>query len=178
MTETPELPVPVETSTAVVEAEAMADAHLAREEEVRRVATVVRWLDDLVRIPGTRFGIGLDPIVGLVPVVGDLITGAIGLTVLVSARRRGVPRVVLARMLLNLGLDALLGALPVVGDVFDLVWRSNTRNLELLERHQGELEPAARPADYAVLAAAVAVVGLSVAAPVLALGWLWGWLVG
>lgn len=162
----------------VAEAEAMAETHLARQDEARRVAKVVRWLDDLIRIPGTRFGIGLDPILGfLLPGVGDAITGAASITVLVAARRRGVPTVVLARMLLNLAVDTVVGMVPVVGDVFDVAWRANIRNLALLERHDGELEPRARPGDYAVLATAVALVGLSVAAPIFLLVWLVGLLV-
>jgi hypothetical protein len=172
------LPTPVSSPDhpdPVAEAEAMADAHLARQDEARRVAVVVRWLDDLVRIPGTRFGIGLDPIVGLLlPGVGDAIMGAASMTVLLAARRRGVPTVVLARMLLNLAIDVVGGMVPVVGDAFDVVWRANIRNLALLERHEGELEPRARPGDYAVLAAAVGLVGLSVAAPIVLLVWLVG----
>jgi hypothetical protein len=158
---------------AVAQAEAMADAHLARTEEVERVGKVVRWLDDLVRVPGTRFGIGLDAILGaIVPGAGDLVTGAMGLTVIVAAARRGVPRIVLARMLLNVGIDTMLGIVPVVGDAFDLFWRSNTRNLALLERHQGELEPRARPGDWAIVGAAVTMVLASVATPIVLLAWL------
>lgn len=157
----------------------MAERHLARTDEVRRVAEVVRWMDDLVRVPGTRFGFGLDAVLGfLLPGLGDLVTGAAAITVITAAQRRGVPRVVLLRMLLNLGVDVLGGMVPVVGDAFDLVWRANVRNLALLERHQGELEPRARPGDYAVVAAAVAIVGLGVAAPILLAVWLLGLLVG
>jgi hypothetical protein len=164
---------------SVAEAEAMADAHLARVEEVRRVGNVVRWLDDAVRVPGTRFGIGLDAVLGFFfPVVGDVITGAAALAVLMAAVRRGVPRVVQARMLPNIGVDVLVGMVPVVGDAFDLLWRSNTRNLALLERHQHELEPQARSGDYAVVAAAVALVAASVAAPIMLLVWLVGLLGG
>lgn len=157
----------------------MADAHLARQEEVRRVASVVRWLDDLVRVPGTRFGFGLDAILGFfVPVLGDLVTGAVAVSVITAAQRRGVPRIVVLRMLLNLGIDTLGGLVPVVGDAFDLVWRANVRNLELLERHEGELEPRARKSDYLVVAAAVGLVGIGVAAPIMLLVWLIGLIAG
>lgn len=170
---------PAVRGDVVAEAEAMADAHLAREREVQRVANVVRWLDDLVRVPGTRFGFGLDAIVGLVvPGVGDLVTGAVAVTVITAAQRRGVPRVVVARMLLNLGIDVVGGMVPVAGDAFDLVWRANVRNLELLERHQTELEPRARRGDYAIVAAAVALVAIGVAAPIFLMVWLVGMLVG
>lgn len=156
----------------------MADVHLARTDEVERVGKLVRALEGLVRVPGTRFGVGLDAILGaLIPGVGDLLTGALALTVIVAAARRGVPRIVLARMLVNVGVDTVFGMLPVAGDAFDLLWRSNTRNLELLERHQGELEPRARPGDWAIVAAAATAVLASVAAPIFLVAWLlslWG----
>ena len=161
-------------SSAVAEAEAMADEHLAREEEVRRVGALVRWLDDLIRIPGTKLGIGLDPLIGAIaPGVGDAVTGAASLAVLMTAIRRKVPTIVVARMLLNIAIDTILGAVPVVGDVFDVLWRSNYRNLQLLERHQGELEPRARAGDYALVLGAVALVAASVAAPIV----LWMWMI-
>lgn len=157
----------------------MAEQHLAREEEVRRVGQLVRFLDDAVRVPGTRFGIGLDALLGFfLPVVGDAITGVAALSVLGTAMRRGVPRVVLARMLLNIVIDVVFGMIPVVGDAFDLLWRSNTRNLALLERHQGELEPKARAGDYAIVATAVGVVGLSIAAPFMLAWWMFALLLG
>lgn len=158
---------------SVADAERMAERHLARTDEVARVASMVRWLDDLVRIPGTKFGVGLDAVVGaLVPVLGDAITGAVALTMLGTAVRRGVPRVVVARMFLNIAIDSGLGMIPVAGDVFDLLWRSNTRNLALLERHQGELEPRARVGDWAMVGAATAVVAAGIAAPLFVIAWL------
>ena len=173
-------PVLVDSYTdSVAEAEAMAETHLARQEEVRRVAGIVRWMDDLVRVPGTRFGIGLDAILGFfVHVLGDLVSGAAAVMVITAAQRRGVPPVVVLRMLLNVGIDTLVGMIPVVGDAFDLVWRANVRNLELLERHQGELEPRARKGDYVVVAAAVGLVAVGLAAPILLLVWLVGLVAG
>lgn len=166
-------------SDAVAEAEAMADAHLARVEDVRKVGVLVRWLDDLIRIPGTKFGIGLDSVVGFfLPGVGDAITGVASIAVLSTAIRSGVPRVVVARMLMNIAIDTVGGLLPVVGDVFDLFWRSNVRNLELLERHQHELQPRARAADYLWVGLAVALVGASVAAPFVLGYWILGAIFG
>ena len=157
---------------SVAQAEAMADAHLARQAEIERLGTLVRWLDDLVRVPGTKFGIGLDAVVGFfVPVVGDAIMGAMGLTLVAAAVRRGVPKVVIARMLLNLGIDLGVGMIPIVGDVFDGMWRANVRNLVLLERHQNELAPVARPSDYLWVAAGATMVVGAVAAPFVLL-WL------
>jgi len=158
---------------SVADAEQMAEHHLARTEEVAKVGSMVRWMDDLVRVPGTKFGIGLDAIVGaVVPGLGDAVTGIVALGLLRTAVRRGVPRVVVTRMFLNIAVDVLFGMVPVVGDAFDLVWRSNVRNLALLERHQGELEPRARTADWAIVGAAGALVVASVAAPVFLVAWL------
>jgi hypothetical protein len=132
-----------------------------------------------VRIPGTKFGIGLDAIVGaVVPGLGDVVTGAVALSLVAAALRRGVPGVVVARMLLNIGIDVVLGALPVAGDLFDLLWRSNTRNLALLERHQHELEPRARRSDYLVLAAAGTLVLAGIAAPIALVWWIVGAIAG
>lgn len=162
-------------SDAVAEAEAMADAHIAKTDEVERVGKLVRVLDDTIRVPGTKFGIGLDAVAGFfLPGVGDAITGVAALTLLMTALRRGVPRIVVMRMFLNIAVDTVGGLLPIVGDVFDLLWRSNTRNLALLERHQGEIEPKARAGDYALVGGAVALVAASIAAPIAAAGWLLG----
>ena len=158
---------------SVREAERLADTHLARRDEVERVARLVRWLDDLVRIPGTKFGIGLDAVAGfLAPGVGDAVTGAASLAVLGTAIRRGVPTPVLVRMLANIAVDVLGGLLPGIGDFFDLLWRSNSRNLALLERHQDELEPRARPTDWLIMGAAVSLVGIGIAAPFFVIGWV------
>lgn len=94
-------------------------------------------LDEAVGIPGTRWRIGLDGMVGLVPVVGDALTAVMALYPLAEGWRHGVPKRVLARMLGNLGLDAAIGAIPVLGDIFDLRFKSNRRNVELLRRHLG-----------------------------------------
>jgi hypothetical protein len=87
-------------------------------------------MDRQFSIAGIRFGI--DAIVGLVPVVGDLISGAIGLYIIGEARRLGVSRWTKGRMCANWGIDVTFGALPIVGDVFDVAFKSNTRNVRLL----------------------------------------------
>jgi Domain of unknown function (DUF4112) len=96
-------------------------------------------LDGAVTIPGTDFRIGLDPILGLLlPELGDALTGTLSVTLLVVAVRERVPKLVLARMLVNIAIDALLGAIPVIGDAFDFVHRANEKNLALIERHRGD----------------------------------------
>jgi hypothetical protein len=75
-------------------------------------------------------------------------------------------------MFLNIAFDTLLGMIPIAGDLFDLLWRSNSRNLALLERHQGELEPRARTGDWMIVGAAATLVAASVAAPIFLIGWV------
>jgi hypothetical protein len=124
-------------------------------------------LDGAITIPGTDLKIGLDPILGLLlPELGDALTGTLSLTLLVVAVRERVPKLVLARMLLNIAIDAIFGAIPLLGDVFDFVFRANEKNLALLERHRGDPRRALTWSDRLVLLgfglAAVALVALPI----------------
>lgn len=101
----------------------------------RRYAAVSRVLDELVPIPGTNQRIGLDPVIGLIPWVGDAISAGVGLWLIAEAARFRIPTVVLLRMVLNTLVDLAAGAIPILGDLFDVVSRSNKRNLELFRRH-------------------------------------------
>ncbi|HJQ10901.1 MAG TPA: DUF4112 domain-containing protein [Gemmatimonadaceae bacterium] len=101
----------------------------------RRVRVLAQLLDNSITVPGTGWKIGLDPIVGLIPGIGDLIGAVLSAYIILEAARAEVPGFVLVRMLANLGFDTLVGAVPAVGDVFDAAWKSNTRNVALLERH-------------------------------------------
>lgn len=121
------------------------------------VRELVRYLDTAFVIPGTRIRVGLDPIVGLLfPVVGDWLGAFTSMVLLRAALERRVPPVIVLRMVLNVTVDTVLGMIPIAGDVFDVAFRANQRNLELLERHAREGKP--RPGDYAVIALAVLVV--------------------
>ena len=96
----------------------------------------ITWLmDQGIRVPGTNFRFGLDPILGLVPGLGDAAGAIISGVMLMEAVRNRAATFTLIRMSGNIALDALIGAVPVVGDLFDFGWKANTRNLELLERH-------------------------------------------
>lgn len=109
-------------------------------------------LDSAVTIPGTSIKIGLDPILGLIlPELGDTLTAAVSVTLLGVAFRERVPKLVLARMLVNIAIDALFGAIPVVGDVFDFAFRANDKNLALIERHRGDPTRPARLGDRLVV---------------------------
>jgi hypothetical protein len=94
-------------------------------------------LDDIFHIPGTKIRFGLDPIVGLVPGLGDIITGLLSFLIVFAAWQRGLPRIALSRMVANIAIDTLLGSIPVFGDVFDTAWKSNRMNYNLLVRYRG-----------------------------------------
>jgi len=104
----------------------MTDRYLATE----RLKQLEMLLDRQFSIGGISFG--LDSIIGLVPIVGDLVTGAIGYYIISEAKRLGVSRFTRARMFTNWGIDVSVGAIPVVGDMFDLAFKSNTKNVKLL----------------------------------------------
>jgi len=120
----------------------------------RRLARV---MDDLVTVPGTRIGIGLDAVIGLVPGIGDLIGSTLSGAIVFDAVRHRVPVSVLARMGLNLLVDAALGLVPGIGDLLDVAHRANRTNLRLLERAV-EANPDPRPPTVGYLLAAVALV--------------------
>ena len=93
------------------------------------------WLDSSIVVPGTRFRVGLDALIGLIPGVGDLIGAALSAYIVAAAARRGLPRSVLLRMALNVGLEALVGVVPILGDLFDAAWKANQRNVALLRQY-------------------------------------------
>jgi len=135
---------------------------VVRHTSLARLRRYADWLDSGIQIPGLGWRIGFDAILGLVPGVGDTAGAVLGGWVCVEALRMGVSAPTLARMLLNLALDSTVGAVPVLGDLFDFVWKANVRNIELLERHQGD-PVRARRSDrvfVAALALATAVVCL------------------
>jgi len=107
---------------------------VSEEAALRRVEAVSRLLDDAVRIPGTKFRVGIDPVVGILPGAGDGITAAISLYPLVEAYRLGASRNTLVKMLTLVAADAVVGSIPVIGSVFDAVWKANKWNVELIKR--------------------------------------------
>jgi len=120
--------------------------------EIERARTVARWLDKY----------GLDPLIGLIPGVGDVLGVGFGLYIVSIAVRRGLSKAVIARMLLHLAIDMVVGVIPVVGDIADFVYKANQKNLELLEERIGQPKDAMSSAvDWAYLVGALAaVVGL------------------
>jgi Domain of unknown function (DUF4112) len=112
----------------------------------QRVEALEKLLEGVLVIPGINRRVGLDAIVGLLPVAGDAITAAMGLYLVWEARNLGMPKWQLWRMAGHVGVDTLLGAVPLAGDLFDLFYRSNTRNLKIIKRHLDKHHPATRAA--------------------------------
>ncbi|WP_062203177.1 DUF4112 domain-containing protein [Aureimonas sp. AU12] len=109
-----------------------------RAETVRRLNRLnrlARLMDTAIRIPGTEIRFGADAILGLVPGIGDASGAAIGLFIVNEARRMGVPKRKLARMVANLGVDAAVGAVPLAGDLFDVYFKSHKRNIAIVADH-------------------------------------------
>ncbi len=107
----------------------------------QRVEAMEKLLEGLFVIPGINRRVGLDSIIGLVPVIGDFATAAMGSYIIWEARNLGMSKFQLARMAGNLGVDTLLGAVPLVGDLFDFVWKSNTMNLKMIRKHLDKYHP-------------------------------------
>lgn len=108
----------------------------------QRVEILEALMENAFTVPGLKRRIGLDAIIGLIPVVGDVLTAAMGAYVVWEARNLGMSRWHLARMAGNVGIDTVLGAVPLLGDLFDIVFRSNTRNLRILRKHLDRHHPA------------------------------------
>ena len=128
---------------------------------LRRLWRFAHWMDDGLKLPGIPARVGLDPVLGLVPGLGDAAGAVLAAWILVEAARLGASRSTLGRMVANIALDALAGAVPLLGDAFDVVWKSNVRNVALLERHLADPARAGR-ADLrfvALLAGTVLVLG-------------------
>jgi hypothetical protein len=107
----------------------------------KRIETLEYLLERSFVIPGINRPVGLDAIIGLVPVVGDVITATMGAYIIWEARNLGMPKWKLWRMIGNLGLDTALGAIPLAGDAFDFLFRSNSRNLKIIRKHLDKHHP-------------------------------------
>ena len=110
----------------------------------KRLEAMETLLERAVLVPGTSYRVGLDAIIGLVPVVGDLVTTAMGAWIVWEARNLGMSKLHIVRMGGNVGVDAIIGAIPLVGDLFDFAFRSNTRNLRIVKRWLDKHHPETR----------------------------------
>ena len=105
------------------------------EQSVARLEALAKLMDGSFTVPGTDIRLGLDAVIGLVPVAGDLVSGLISTYMIWEARRMGAPKILIARMVANTFLDTTIGAIPVLGDAFDILFRGNMKNMALLRRH-------------------------------------------
>jgi Domain of unknown function (DUF4112) len=109
--------------------------HGSKAQSVARLEALAKLMDGAFVIPGTNIRMGLDGIIGLVPVAGDMISGLISTYMIWEARQLGAPRWLIARMVANTLLDTTIGAIPLLGDAFDVMFRANMKNMALLRRH-------------------------------------------
>jgi hypothetical protein len=133
-------------------------------------------LDEAFRIPGTGVRFGIDGIIGLVPGLGDVLAGLLSLIIPLAAWIRGAPYVALVRMAVNLGIGVLIGSIPLLGDIFDIAWKANRRNYQLLRRHL--VEPRRHTwKDWSFLFGLAGALGLVFAIPVVLVAWFLHWLI-
>ena len=107
----------------------------AEDQALRRLEALARLMDSAFVVPGTDVRFGLDGVIGLVPGIGDVISGLVSSYLIWEARRLGVSKWILGRMMANTLLDTTIGAIPLAGDIFDVMFRANIKNMALLRRH-------------------------------------------
>jgi hypothetical protein len=147
---------------------ALTEGQVQRLEALKHIS---RLLDSAFVLPGTDMRIGLDPILGLVPGLGDLVSPLFAIAVLWQSRDLGLPRVVQVRMIFNVAIDALVGLLPLAGDLFDFAWKANDRNYALLERYAYE-QRRPSPGDWMFVIGLIVLLVIIAAVPFLLAGWL------
>ena len=146
-----------------------------------RSQALSRVLDDLIRVPGTKWRVGLDPLLGLLPGLGDWVTWAASMNLLISAGQLHASPWLLLRMFGNLAVDAVVGAVPFLGDAFDMGFKANARNLKLLEAHVADptrTRAASRWLVGGVLVGTTAMVAASAWMAIWVLRTVLGWVAG
>jgi hypothetical protein len=139
-----------------------------RDPGVERLRTLARLLDSAMRVPGTQYRFGFDALVGLIPGIGDAIGAIFSMFIVFQAARMGVSRATLMRMLGNVAVDTLVGEVPLLGDLFDAGWKSNTKNIALLESHLERPAATRRSSRRVLILLGVGI--LAILAGVIALG--------
>jgi hypothetical protein len=141
------------------------------EQRLDALRSLKGWLDEAFRVPGTSLRFGWDPIVGLVPWVGDLLTALMSGAIVLQAHHMRLPRVVQLRMLGNVAVDLIAGAIPLVGDAADFFWKSNKKNFALLEQHAYEVRPPSA-ADWLFVSAILVAILVVALVPLAVVYWL------
>jgi hypothetical protein len=153
----------------------------AKAPTLKRLRQISRVLDNAITIPGTKVGIGIDPIIGLLPIGGDFLGVMFSSYIILEAARLGVSRATLGRMVVNVIIDGLVGAIPIFGDFFDIAWTANNHNLKLLEEHL-KFPSQQKSADkWFIIAVLIGLLLISialVALPVILIRILWNALTG
>ncbi|HAJ59124.1 MAG TPA: DUF4112 domain-containing protein [Cyanobacteria bacterium UBA8543] len=149
---------------------------------LRRLRQMSHLLDNAIRIPGTPYRIGIDPLLDVLPVGGDFLGTAFSIYIVVEATRLGMPRSALVQMVLNIIFDTVIGAVPVLGTVVDATWKANVKNIELLEEHLDVPPQPKQKASWLFLALLLGglllVVVIMAAISVMLLRWLWSLIAG
>ncbi|MBD2568848.1 DUF4112 domain-containing protein [Anabaena lutea] len=148
---------------------------------LKRLNQISRLLDNAITIPGTQVGIGLDPILGLIPVGGDVLGVMLSIYIIIESARMGVSRASLSRMVVNIIIDSLIGAVPMLGDFFDFAWTANNYNIKLLEdylKSPGEKKKADQGFIIALFAGLLLLAIVLIALPVILIRLLWNALTG
>ena len=138
---------------------------MSNEQLSKKLDNLAWLLDSSIKIPGTSWKIGLDGILGLIPGVGDLAAGGLSTYILYQAVKLKVPKVILARMTLNILLESVIGVIPVFGDLFDFMFKANQRNVDLMRQYVLNPKDTAQQSTLAVVGVIVAlfvVMGLMV----------------
>jgi hypothetical protein len=141
-----------------------------KKDKSARLEALFRWvavvMDELIAFPSSKFKFGLDPLIGLVPGIGDTASAIVSALVLIQAARRGLPKILLARMSLNILINEIVGIIPGLGDAFSFWFKSNKRNYELLLAHR-EKSRHARASDWVFVIATLAILFVIVATGIL-----------
>ena len=157
------------TTGRTITVDATGKVHSVETDETRERLNWLAWLlDSSIPIPGTRFTIGVEALIGLFPVLGDFIGVLLSSYILKEAARLGAPRIVLTRMAFNVLIEGLVGIIPFAGDVFDAAWKANQRNVRLLNAWLDHPKKTARSSSVFAVVLISAVVGLLVLLGVLA----------
>ncbi len=153
----------------------------AKAPTLKRLRQLSWLMDNVITIPGTKIGIGLDPIVGLIPIGGDFLGVILSFYILLEAARLGVSKATLSKMFVNIIIDGLVGSIPVLGDFFDFAWTANTYNLKLLEdylKFPSQNKSADRLFIFALLFGLLLLAIVLIAIPVILIRLLWQALMG